>query len=201
MKEARKISRLRWMVKWVSRGVFVLVSVLCLGLMVDSYFRHRGVTLNVAVHDMSQTWEVSSFDGTLALDIRRYLWKKSEFGERSRKYKYSFDSYCYPFRERAFWYKNSLPDWMSFGFDSFEPNITGGPALEDRITKAWMPLWFVFLLTLIPLAFIYRSIRRENRFASGLCRKCGYDLRETPKRCPECGTVRLNVAETPVKIS
>src|SRR4051812_15012109 len=32
--------------------------------------------------------------------------------------------------------------------------------------------------------------KSEQRRAAGLCRKCGYDIRETPDSCPECGAMQ-----------
>jgi hypothetical protein len=53
------------------------------------------------------------------------------------------------------------------------------------------PHWLVILPLAISLALALRRLirRRSSRFraANGLCLRCGYDIRATPNRCPECG--------------
>ncbi len=39
----------------------------------------------------------------------------------------------------------------------------------------------------VAIVFVSR-LARIPRFAPGLCQECGYDLRASRKRCPECGT-------------
>jgi len=59
------------------------------------------------------------------------------------------------------------------------------------LTSLTLPLYFPTLLfALLPAHYFLRVRRRRriaNRRAQGCCIFCGYDLRSSPARCPECG--------------
>jgi hypothetical protein len=54
----------------------------------------------------------------------------------------------------------------------------------------WIGRFWLFVLTLgASVWFGYRFVRAwRARAVKGYCRKCGYDLRASGDRCPECGT-------------
>jgi hypothetical protein len=70
---------------------------------------------------------------------------------------------------------------------------SGGTAARIEARAVVVPLWLgVVLGAVLPLSRLrgaVGSIRRTRRAAAGLCTACAYDLRATPGRCPECGTV------------
>ena len=90
----------------------------------------------------------------------------------------------------------SGPIAVCIGLDESKGNFDGCPVQTgQRIFMIRLPHYFVTLCSGIYLAIqIRKRHRRKKRIQNGHCEKCGYDLRATPERCPECGT------ETAVKI-
>jgi hypothetical protein len=63
-------------------------------------------------------------------------------------------------------------------------------ARPDELRLIVIPYGCPALLLATPPALwlVRRSCgRRRHRSAAGLCPECGYDMRATPRRCPECG--------------
>lgn len=67
---------------------------------------------------------------------------------------------------------------------------TGQLTSREVTVACWLP---AVAFALMPAAWFMRHVRRRQLAPVGMCRQCGYDLRASPQRCPECGA-----AATPV---
>jgi len=66
------------------------------------------------------------------------------------------------------------------------PTLAPAPALPRGIVAAMWSGGGVLAVVIGALAYA-RAGRPRRRMAAGLCVRCGYDLRASPVRCPECG--------------
>jgi hypothetical protein len=68
--------------------------------------------------------------------------------------------------------------------------VVGAP-IERSFVQ--IPFWAaIALASILPALWLVRRrrlTRRRRRADRGQCLACGYDLRQSPERCPECGLV------------
>ena len=87
---------------------------------------------------------------------------------------------------------------LGFGYESVDapPNVPPAvdawmsandqPVARVRVRRLAVPMWCVAaLFSVLPIWKLVAIRSRRNRV--GVCPSCGYDLRATPDRCPECG--------------
>lgn len=196
---------MRRALRWTINGLTVLSLVLCVGtvaLWVRSYWvqdafstvrggmqsggryhrvMYRGCSvqginvLQIDVHDDSPPFGDLSYREDVRMALRSITW--SHVSPHHFSFNYNPD-----------WRGMPLPYRLGFRFS----HRINDDSPSIGYTEARVPDWFLALLTsILPLAFAvtYRRRTRALRLAAVQCVKCGYDLRATPDRCPECGAV------------
>ncbi len=98
----------------------------------------------------------------------------------------------------CFWYAGTyaglewerVPEGINwYGFFGFDMLLVPGLYRTPHSHGFLVPLWIPTILLSSPLWLPYIPwYRRRERKKLGLCAKCGYDLRGSKGRCPECGT-------------
>lgn len=79
---------------------------------------------------------------------------------------------------------------VRYGWAQSVGPLPGRPATQFRELRVPYP-WLI-ALTLAPVFLspaVARMVARmrRHRVVEGTCTRCGYDLRASPQRCPECG--------------
>ena len=187
------------------RRLFAIVSVLSLilflatvGLWVRSYWRadeYMHTRIEAYGPDRagwSVNWILGSDTGAIYIARRVDTWGGSSHSSSGVWNQYSSDP-TVSTQQELIW--NGDPpvlcaDWSRGGFHWGRINTANG-----ILTFAVVPHYALTLLTALPPAYLIRSVRRRRRRRKlGLCEHCGYELRASPERCPECGRVAAHVS-------
>jgi hypothetical protein len=123
-------------------------------------------------------------DGRLLLTIRITHFKNPRGLDRPWTHP-SVSSYVnYPHGPQ----KNGMSNVRWLWFYRGDQWTTDGPRISEYrlIVRIWI---IAALLSVAPVVFVWLVKRGRMRRTQGFCQQCGYDLRTTPDRCPECGAI------------
>jgi hypothetical protein len=81
--------------------------------------------------------------------------------------------------------------WRAGAASARPSTISSGVMSTPLVPYRWLSVpWYFLLGVLMPPSVAWLIwLRRARRTRVGCCAICGYDLRATPERCPECGAV------------
>jgi hypothetical protein len=86
-----------------------------------------------------------------------------------------------------------VPLWNTFGFDYYDSHNWSIPKQNFNM-QLFIPHWFFVMVFGFPWGLrSVRRLRRRRRSARNCCPTCGYDLRATSDRCPECGAASAHL--------
>jgi hypothetical protein len=90
------------------------------------------------------------------------------------------------------WFRLVTEVRITTGKETYSNNTRTISGIQWKGPRVLIPAWVLAVFTSLPVGIWLlvvrkrRIARRRSKFA---CVACGYDLRATPDRCPECGKV------------
>lgn len=175
-------------------AVSMLLCAATVGIWVRSYY----VTTSWTFHRHNQLWEMSSDNGRLRLDNRPQIaFERRRLLEQMESVARSQTDYLSAMIDGARGEIGNVNATRGVEFsNTYATALTrlrqlqaapATPASMHSVSDA-----VVVAATLLPALFclprFLRARRHWHRRRRGLCPRCGYDLRASPERCPECGT-------------
>jgi len=190
---------MRHIARYTLNTLTVLSLLLCLAtivLWVRSYwvasYLHSSAGWDPGHMSHSEVWSATSCAGEL-----NYVWTYQLLGPHPEMTVFPVRNLVRRFETPATprWRANrDLPaTYFGFGYRItrfrrvFDPPNSGAHVVTSKAVA--VPYWGVtVLLALLPGVRGLRRWRRRKALTGNHCQVCGYDLRATPGRCPECGT-------------
>lgn len=155
----------------------------------DDELQYENVAVNVQTGEKrmaSLAWHLTSHAGGVWLYAQRspshVIWDGPDEGWLKMAVVHGDDCASYRALEREGIRVSSA---TRFGFAS---DLISGIVSDWRVCR--VPYYALLTAAcMLPALRLVGVARRLHRRLRGQCRFCGYDLRATPDRCPECGTV------------
>jgi hypothetical protein len=173
------------LIRWLFNVIAAVSLLLCMATIVfwiDSYSVQRVVMWNGGID-----YEAVSNNGVLR--FAQWIWLVPIHGKWHRQ-TYNPDG-VFSSETRPYWGMQDLAPVFVARRD-ISLNGSRHPFGDGIEEQRWVlfPHWFLALLLILPTGLRLYYFRRKSHSADGmLCIQCRYDLRATPDRCPECGTI------------
>ena len=196
----------------IAAAVSLLLCVVVCVLRVRSESRHGG----------AETWRIRREpDGAVSgvwfeLSNGRRLWFRMSSSRLGRPGDPSFDSYYQradrsggrwgvatydrpnrrPLDEQWAGPGYGASGWGPLRWKGWTQQVPAAPFVQRNLNVGLSHEGAAALLAILPAWGVLRYLIRRQRRHAGFCISCGYDMRATPARCPECGTLTTAAAAT-----
>ena len=163
---------------------------LCIGAAVGlGWSYHRGWAVKIRTADSNlrgnrmKFFEAASMSGSLRFTVlSKRPFKGRLTGEGGEIFLYYDQKFSKAPRLDVWSWKD--PKAEKSAFSSSAEQVSGNTGIYDRQTLTMPWSLVVGVLAIAPMV---SRLRRRKSSEGNFCRVCGYDLRATPQRCPECG--------------